>query len=155
MSQTFDGHMRFMGDFFGAPSEGGLQHLKAMAGAAIVQAMATHLGTNFYGGIRSHERVPIRFDTFLSLADFAGVCGDGKGIQSDLNNKVRDEDDDDYFRKPRISVEEMFDGSLYLAQVGIHSREIGSSPPLNALMTKDIEIPNFLWSPVIFIKNPW
>ena len=135
------------------PSEGGLQHLKAMAGPAIVQAMATNSGTNFYGDIRSHERVPIRFDTFLSLADSAGVCGDGKGIQTNLNNEVRDDDDDDYSESPGFSVEEMFDGSLYLAQVGIHSQEIGSSPPLKALR-KDIEIPNFLLSPVVSI-NLW
>jgi hypothetical protein len=57
------------------PSKGGLQHVKDLAGSAMVQAMATTAGSNFYGDIRGHERVPISFGAFVDLAEKSLTSG--------------------------------------------------------------------------------
>lgn len=50
------------------PSTGGLERLKHLAGPAAVEVMASTSGSNFYGDIRGHHRIPLQFHSFLDLA---------------------------------------------------------------------------------------
>ncbi|XP_010279252.1 PREDICTED: uncharacterized protein LOC104613224 isoform X2 [Nelumbo nucifera] len=71
-----------------SPSNGGLDYLQDRVGSSVVEAMFSRSAPVFYGDIRSHERVPLPFSTFIASCkmhqqdadDAAGVC-----VQSDGN----------------------------------------------------------------------
>ncbi|CAM6030660.1 unnamed protein product, partial [Sphagnum balticum] len=131
------------------PSKGGLQHVKDLAGSAMVQAMATTAGSNFYGDIRGHERVPISFGAFVDLAEKSLTSGMHENDQ-DMPmsfDEVGVTDREHYLAKNTSGFQ------LYLAQVGIYSQDGGAFPPLAALMG-DLVTPDFLAKPVQNI-NLW
>ncbi|CAK9204211.1 unnamed protein product [Sphagnum jensenii] len=131
------------------PSKGGLQHVKDLAGSAMVQAMATTAGSNFYGDIRGHERVPISFGAFVDLAE--------KSLTSGMHENDQDMpmsfDEVGVTDREHYLAENTSGFQLYLAQVGIYSQDGGAFPPLAALMG-DLAIPDFLAKPVQNI-NLW
>ncbi|KAM3326089.1 putative protein isoform X1 [Capsicum chacoense] len=47
------------------PSDGGLIYLQERVGSVVVEAMLSRSAPVFYGDIRSHERVPLSFSTFI------------------------------------------------------------------------------------------
>lgn len=116
------------------PSKGGLQRLKYLAGAATVQVMATTSGSNFYGDIRGHDRVPIQFQSFLDLANRS-------------RTEVTSRNSSTANLEPEFAFLESQDVQLYLAQAGIFSREGGGPSPLSSLRV-DIDTPSFLQSSV-------
>jgi hypothetical protein len=131
------------------PSKGGLQHVKDLAGSAMVQAMATTAGSNFYGDIRGHERVPISFGAFVDLAE--------KSLTSGMHENDQDMpmsfDEVGVTDREQYLAENTSGFQLYLAQVGIYNQDGGAFPPLAALMG-DFAIPDFLAKPVQNI-NLW
>lgn len=111
------------------PCKGGLQRLKHLAGPATVQVMATTSGSNFYGDIRGHERIPISFESFLDLADRSSR---NAGV-SPSSIEMPEE----------FAFMELRDLQFYLAQAGIYSEEItATSDPLSPLR-EDIDTPSF------------
>lgn len=114
------------------PRTGGLLRLRALAGSAPVQVMATTAGSNFYGDIRGHDRVPLPFGTFLDLAE-GGKVLDRSSSGAELS----------FLDSPDVQ--------LYLAQAGIQDGL--SFAPLSGLK-EDVAIPEFLRSPVSAI-NLW
>lgn len=132
------------------PSNGGLHRLKELAGGAMVQAMATDSGSNFYGEIRGHERVSIKFESFLNFANTSKTTGNESGIHENQQGFEMVPDS-------QIEGKEFVPGAsnlqLYMAQVGMFSQEDVNVPPLSALMA-DIETPRFLQSTLSNI-NLW
>lgn len=117
------------------PSTGGLERLKHLAGPAAVEVMASTSGSNFYGDIRGHQRVPLQFHSFLDLA------------HRSTTETVPNLDPEFAF------LENSQHMRLYLAQAAIFSLESPSPAPLRALMD-DIATPSFLPSPLSAV-NLW
>lgn len=121
------------------PDDGGLDYLKRIASDATVQAMVTTSGSDFYGDIRSHERVSISFGGFL---DYASQSHQGPMEGNEVSDGRK-----------------IFDGhlpvgsQLYLAQVPIFNKE-KESCPLKALM-EDVSMPSFLDRSAVTHINLW
>ncbi|XP_055813214.1 lysine-specific demethylase JMJ31 isoform X2 [Solanum dulcamara] len=64
------------------PSDGGLIYLQECVGSVAVEAMLSRSAPVFYGDIRSHERVPLSFSTFIRYC--LGLLKNRDGRQDDF-----------------------------------------------------------------------
>ncbi|KAH7388264.1 hypothetical protein KP509_16G066700 [Ceratopteris richardii] len=122
-----------------SPEPGSFDYLKIIAGGERVQAMLTASGNTFYGDIRSHERVELKFGDYLDYAS---------QIYAEALTEVKEQGCSD--------VESQSKGQrthLYLAQVPMFSKDEGTSP-LRALMA-DIIMPSFLNPTSVANINFW
>ncbi|VFQ86220.1 unnamed protein product [Cuscuta campestris] len=117
------------------PSNGGLSYLQERVGSSVVEVMLSRSPPVFYGDIRSHERVPLPFSTFI------GFCMDH------LRNKEDEEDNPCHSDKNRLEMpgSEQTDCDVteaqqfYLAQVPILNAENEEAIRLKCLL-EDIDI---------------
>ncbi|KAF5727044.1 hypothetical protein HS088_TW22G00731 [Tripterygium wilfordii] len=132
------------------PSNGGLDYLQELVGSSIVEAMLSRSAPVFYGDLRSHERVPIPFSTFIGFCkqnmqnaeDSPGVClgSEHQPMESGTEQELllsRDAPD-----------------QIYLAQVPIMNAEIRERVQLENLR-EDIKMPSFLETKSLASINLW
>ncbi|CAL5432913.1 unnamed protein product [Camellia sinensis] len=133
------------------PFNGGLDYLLERAGSFVVDAMLSRSAPVFYGDIRSHERVPLPFSTFI------GYCN------KHVHNSGRDSDVS--FESERHGMEgcDTKQGcmpfgeapqQIYLAQVPIMNSENEERVQL-ATLREDIQMPPFLETKELAAINLW
>ncbi|KAL7112987.1 hypothetical protein ACP275_04G035400 [Erythranthe tilingii] len=131
---------------------GGLDYLMDMVGSSVVGAMLSKSAPVFYGDIRSHERVPLPFSTFLGYCkDILQYEDDGKDSISQLRKHKPEglvTDHGDHL------VGEESRKQIYLAQVPIVNAENDEMAQLECLR-EDIETPGFLEGKVLASINLW
>ncbi|KAL2934504.1 Lysine-specific demethylase JMJ30 [Bienertia sinuspersici] len=117
--------------------------------SAVVEVMLSRSAPVFYGDIRSHERVPLPFSSFiefckrgLSKDDRRDVCGESETLQS----VTPDTDLCDSLTNAR--------DQIYLAQVPILNKENEERVQLESLQ-EDINIPAFLVPNKLSSINLW
>ncbi|XP_059625923.1 lysine-specific demethylase JMJ31 [Cornus florida] len=133
------------------PSNGGLDYLQERVGSSIVEAMLSRSAPVFYGDIRSHERVPLPFSTFI------GHCkehfqntegGHGLPFESESDALAGCETNQGHLH--------IGDGpqQIYLAQVPIMSIENEEMVQLGTLR-EDTQTPAFLEAKDLASINLW
>nr|XP_018686738.1 PREDICTED: uncharacterized protein LOC103999400 isoform X1 [Musa acuminata subsp. malaccensis] len=125
------------------PSDGGLDYLEESVGSSVLEAMLSRSGRIFYGDIRSHERVPIPFSTFITSCKKHLQNLD---VGSSFEAQVCSEDSD--------LANSDIPGELYVAQVPIMNTERNERCPLETL-TEDIQMPAFLGIKTLASINFW
>ncbi|CAL9172449.1 unnamed protein product [Musa hybrid cultivar] len=125
------------------PSDGGLDYLEESVGSSVLEAMLSRSGQIFYGDIRSHERVPIPFSTFITSCKKHLQNLD---VGSSFEAQVCSEDSD--------LANSDIPGELYVAQVPIMNTERNERCPLEPL-TEDIQMPAFLGIKTLASINFW
>ncbi|CAH9051459.1 unnamed protein product [Cuscuta epithymum] len=148
---VFEGCIRNWEAFFKwNPYNGGLAYLQQHVGSSVVQVMMSRSPPVFYGDIRSHERVPIPYSTFIAYCmDHLENKEDGKDnpCQSEENRlKLSDIDQTDSCAN---EVQQ-----YYLAQVPILNAENDDAAQLKCL-SEDIHTPEFLQTKSMFSINLW
>ncbi|XP_020674314.2 hypoxia-inducible factor 1-alpha inhibitor isoform X1 [Dendrobium catenatum] len=128
------------------PSKGGLDYLQERAGSAVVEAMLSKSAPVFYGDLRSHERVPVPFSTFITSC---------KSYQKEASTSNKKDMDMElaYSKEEQTSLLDIPD-FIYLAQVPILSAKIEETCPLE-ILRGDLEMPNFLGNNTIESINLW
>ncbi|XP_021654531.2 lysine-specific demethylase JMJ31 isoform X1 [Hevea brasiliensis] len=124
------------------PVNGGLNYLQELVGSSTVEAMLSRSAPVFYGDLRSHERVPIPFSTFI------GLC---KQLMSNAERHepaVSDAQEQD----PLLSGDAP--QKIYLAQVPIMNTEDQERVQLGVLR-EDIQTPAFLETKELASINLW
>ncbi|KAK1296587.1 hypothetical protein QJS10_CPB15g01871 [Acorus calamus] len=137
------------------PHNGGLDYLQDRVGSATVEAMLSRTPPVFYGDLRSHERVPLPFSTFVSFCK--NVL---QNVASDASTSGKQEtdamDSDD-----KCSVLEVPLNGVYLAQ---ENKLIVQVPILNMenkerssleVLKDDIQMPMFLDRRPLASINLW
>ncbi|KNA19841.1 hypothetical protein SOVF_057890 [Spinacia oleracea] len=131
------------------PTNGGLDYLQERVQSAIVEVMLSRSAPVFYGDIRSHERVPLPFSSFIEFckrgSDKDGIhdaCSESEILEcvasdADLCNSLTNARD-----------------QIYLAQVPILNRENEERVQLESLQ-EDIKIPSFLGPNKLSSINLW
>ncbi|PIN18449.1 Phosphatidylserine-specific receptor PtdSerR, contains JmjC domain [Handroanthus impetiginosus] len=131
---------------------GGLDYLHELVGSSVVEAMLSRSAPIFYGDIRSHERVPLPFSTFI------GYCKDLLQYREDDQDSVSEL----RMHKPVGLVTEHGDSNIgeespqqiYLAQVPIVNAENAEKVQVEPLR-EDIETPAFLEGKRLESVNLW
>ncbi|XP_051142098.1 lysine-specific demethylase JMJ31 isoform X2 [Andrographis paniculata] len=133
-------------------SNGGLDYLQELAGVTVVQAMASRSAPIFYGDIRSHDRVPVPFSTFIGYCKDLLKCGDdGRDSMPDtLKHKLVENSKE----HSESITEEACPRQIYLAQVPIMNGENEENVQLECLQ-EDIETPSFLVGKILGSVNLW
>ncbi|XP_058105308.1 lysine-specific demethylase JMJ31 isoform X2 [Magnolia sinica] len=132
------------------PSNGGLDYLQERVGSSIVEAMLSRSAPVFYGDLRSHERVPFPFSTFISsckrrlrsTVDTHSVCTEPEGCGTVVANS----DEACLISKDAHQV--------YLAQVPISNIKNKERSSLEILQD-DIIMPAFLERSPLASINLW
>ncbi|CAA0828067.1 2-oxoglutarate (2OG) and Fe(II)-dependent oxygenase superfamily protein [Striga hermonthica] len=133
-------------------SSGGLDYLQELVGSSVVGAMISSSAPVFYGDIRSHERVPLPFSTFIRYCKDLLQCGDGaQGSNSPLRKHKPEEH---IFERANQITEEECSQQIYLAQVPIMNAENEENAQLECLR-EDIESPVFLDGKKLASINLW
>ncbi|GAB4841645.1 hypothetical protein Ancab_022359 [Ancistrocladus abbreviatus] len=132
------------------PSNGGLDYLQERVGSCIVEAMLSRTAPVFYGDIRSHERVPVPFSSFIGLCKRHSYEVNGHGVSDGSEGCKPSETDAD------LSSSLIADGSqqIYLAQVPILNNENEDRVQLENLR-EDIKMPYFLNRKKLASVNLW
>ncbi|KAG8389298.1 hypothetical protein BUALT_Bualt02G0214800 [Buddleja alternifolia] len=123
-----------------------------LVGSSVVEAMLSKAAPVFNGDIRSHERVPLPFSTFI------GYCKDllqyGDDVRDSISqlNKHKPEGLDTQ-HGDSVTVEEAPE-QIYLAQVPIVNAENEEKTQLECLR-EDIEKPAFLEGKILAAVNLW
>ncbi|KAK4799454.1 hypothetical protein SAY86_024819 [Trapa natans] len=133
------------------PSNGGLDYLQERVGSRIVEAMMSRSAPVFYGDIRSHERVPIPFSSFIGLCKQHMQMEDGDqrcSAESEVGNSS--------ISQPETgsSVSELTPQQTYLAQVSIMNAENKGQSQLQILI-EDIHVPSILGKRKVSSINLW
>ncbi|CAK9309951.1 unnamed protein product [Citrullus colocynthis] len=133
------------------PYSGGLDNLQECAGSCIVEAMLTRTAPVFYGDLRSHERVPIPFSTFIQYCK-------QRLLERSQGNVVSSESNSNRLTGPDLEKDclpfEDDPKKLYLAQVPILdviNEERAQLEPLR----KNIQTPVFLEKKKLASINLW
>ncbi|XP_048233905.1 uncharacterized protein LOC8276685 isoform X4 [Ricinus communis] len=124
------------------PANGGLDYLQERVGSSTIEAMLSRTAPVFYGDLRSHERVPFPFSTFI---DF---CKQRIAKEEGHQPAVSDAEEQDHL----ISGD--YAQQVYLAQVPIMNTEDRERVQL-ATLREDIQIPAFLESKELASINLW
>uniref|UniRef100_A0A1D1Z6Y6 tRNA wybutosine-synthesizing protein 5 n=1 Tax=Anthurium amnicola TaxID=1678845 RepID=A0A1D1Z6Y6_9ARAE len=147
------------------PRDGGLDYLLEQVGSATVEAMLSRSAPIFYGDLRSHERVPTPFSTFINACKLNPVVGN-KGIEgSEAAPSTTDQTSSDlicaqegsqvtHFDTNQTSTSTTASEQLYLAQVPILNIEHKEGSPLENL-SEDIKMPLFLETKPLISINLW
>ncbi|KAL9227540.1 hypothetical protein vseg_003218 [Gypsophila vaccaria] len=131
------------------PVNGGFDYLQEQAGNALVEVMLSKCAPVFYGDIKSHERVPVPFSSFINLCKKClnkdkrhDICTEREVLQST-------EEDTDILSSFTNAREQ-----IYLAQFPIFDREKGESMQLD-ILREDLNIPSFLELKTLSSINLW
>ncbi|KAG6511277.1 hypothetical protein ZIOFF_029336 [Zingiber officinale] len=129
------------------PFDGGLDYLEERAGSAVLEAMLSRSGHVFYGDIRSHERVPISFSTFITSCKKFLQTSDARStsappVMSLAASACLEDASSDIL------------GELYVAQVPILNLEDKERCPLR-ILAEDIQTPIFLQTSTLASINFW
>ncbi|KAK4847443.1 hypothetical protein QYF36_001973 [Acer negundo] len=138
------------------PTEGGLDYLQEQLGSSIVEAMLSRTAPVFYGDLRSHERVPIPFSTFIGFCkQHKQKMDDGHPdyVESERHRQTESESESETER-PSLLSGDALPQQLYLAQVPIMNAENEERVQLEAL-NDDIQTPAFLETKIIASINLW
>ncbi|XP_057517563.1 lysine-specific demethylase JMJ31 [Amaranthus tricolor] len=128
------------------PSNGGLDYLQERGQSAIVEVMLSRSAPIFYGDIRSHDRVPLPFSSFIEFCKRILSKGDRPDESETLQSVVPDADMCNLLTNDREQI--------YLAQVPILNKESEQRAQLESLQD-DIKIPSFLGSKKLSSINFW
>ncbi|XP_048227518.1 bifunctional peptidase and arginyl-hydroxylase JMJD5-like isoform X2 [Ricinus communis] len=126
----------------GKLSPSGILLMAERVGSSTIEAMLSRTAPVFYGDLRSHERVPFPFSTFI---DF---CKQRIAKEEGHQPAVSDAEEQDHF----ISGD--YAQQVYLAQVPIMNTEDRERVQL-ATLREDIQIPAFLESKELASINLW
>ncbi|XP_050203422.1 lysine-specific demethylase JMJ31 [Mercurialis annua] len=121
------------------PANGGLDYLQEKVGTSTVEAMLSRTAPVFYGDLRSHERVPFPFSTF---------------IDNCKQHMLKADQGHDQPAVVSIAEEEHSPQKIYLAQVPIVNTEDLERVQLGALR-EDIQMPVFLETKEPASVNLW
>eukprot|EP00268_Persea_americana_P032769 TRINITY_DN3232_c0_g1_i19.p1 TRINITY_DN3232_c0_g1~~TRINITY_DN3232_c0_g1_i19.p1 ORF type:complete len:538 (-),score=102.32 TRINITY_DN3232_c0_g1_i19:332-1945(-) len=132
------------------PSNGGLDYLQEQVGSSVVEAMLSRSAPVFYGDLRSHERVPLPFSTFITFckwslqntSDITGVCAEPEGCGTAE------------VESGEVCLTSEDAKRIYLAQVPILNIESKEKAPLETLQ-HDIQMPAFLETKPLASINLW
>ncbi|XP_042377369.1 bifunctional peptidase and (3S)-lysyl hydroxylase JMJD7-like isoform X2 [Zingiber officinale] len=129
------------------PFDGGLDYLEERAGSAVLEAMLSRSGHVFYGDIRSHERVPISFSTFITSCKKFLQTSDARSTSAPpamslATSACLEDASSDIL------------GELYVAQVPILNLEDKERCPLR-ILAEDIQTPIFLQTSTLASINFW
>ncbi|KAL5792857.1 hypothetical protein ACOSP7_001451 [Xanthoceras sorbifolium] len=136
------------------PTEGGLDYLQELLGSSVVEAMLSRTAPVFYGDLRSHERVPLPFSTFIGFCkQHKQKMDDGHDdcVESERHQQIESETETG---RPCLLSEDVFPQQLYLAQVSIMNAENEERVQLETLKD-DIQTPAFLETKVVASINLW
>ncbi|CAO2818864.1 unnamed protein product [Amaranthus hypochondriacus] len=128
------------------PSNGGLDYLQERVQSAVVEVMLSKSAPIFYGDIRSHDRVPLPFSSFIEYCKRILSKGDRPDESETLQSVVPDADMCNLLTNDREQI--------YLAQVPILNKESEHRAQLESLQ-EDIKIPCFLGSKKLSSINLW
>ncbi|PSS14592.1 Lysine-specific demethylase [Actinidia chinensis var. chinensis] len=133
------------------PSNGGLDYLLERVGSSIVEAMLSRSAPVFYGDIRSHERVPLPFSTFIGYCN-EHIQKSGRDLGVSFESEEHDLAGCDT-KKVRLLLGDA-PQQIYLAQVPIMSLENEERVQLETLR-EDIQTPAFLDAKELAAINLW
>ncbi|GAV84361.1 Cupin_8 domain-containing protein [Cephalotus follicularis] len=134
------------------PSNGGLDYLQELVGSFTVEAMLSRSAPVFYGDLRSHERVPLQFSSFI------GICkqrmenkddGHGGSFESERNQVSDSEAGQCGLLSGDAALQQ-----LYLAQISIMNIENEDRVQLETLR-EDIQTPALLETKTLASINLW
>ncbi|BBN16930.1 protein MpHDM8 [Marchantia polymorpha subsp. ruderalis] len=148
------------------PENGGLKHLKHLAGDTHIQAITSKSGSVFYGHIKGHDRVSLKFGSFIDL--ILSESKMEKAVASEMlpqSAAKRSSNEDVHSleftkRECATTTDGLADSrkahemELYLAQVPIYSKEQEGETMLSPLM-QDIELPSVLEGKDVWNINLW
>ncbi|XP_059437812.1 lysine-specific demethylase JMJ31 isoform X1 [Corylus avellana] len=129
------------------PSNGGLNYLQERAGSCIVEAMLSRSAPVFNGDLRSHERIPLPFSTFI------GYCKQ-QNQNKDYGRDVHSELEEHGLTGPNAEHGEDAPGQIYLAQVPIMNVEDEERVQLE-ILRGDTELPAILERKPLASINLW
>ncbi|KAK9982984.1 hypothetical protein SO802_032509 [Lithocarpus litseifolius] len=128
------------------PSNGGLDYLQERVGSGIVEAMLSKSAPVFYGDLRSHERVPLPFSTFIGYCKQRMQNRDFGCANSELESHGLIGRD--------LEHAEDAPEQIYLAQTPIMNADNEEKVQLETLR-EDIETPAFLERKALASINLW
>ncbi|KAM4075537.1 hypothetical protein ACB094_10G177000 [Castanea mollissima] len=128
------------------PSNGGLDYLQERVGSGIVEAMLSKSAPVFYGDLRSHERVPLPFSTFIGYCKQRMQNRDFGCANSELESHGLIGRDAEHA--------EDAPEQIYLAQTPIMNADNEEKVQLETLR-EDIETPAFLERKTLASINLW
>ncbi|XP_075642050.1 lysine-specific demethylase JMJ31 isoform X2 [Castanea sativa] len=128
------------------PSNGGLDYLQERVGSGIVEAMLSKSAPVFYGDLRSHERVPLPFSTFI------GYCKQ-RMQNRDLGCANSELESHGLIGRDAEHAEDAPE-QIYLAQTPIMNADNEEKVQLETLR-EDIETPAFLERKTLASINLW
>ncbi|XP_031374727.1 uncharacterized protein LOC116189274 isoform X2 [Punica granatum] len=133
------------------PSNGGLDYLQERAGSCTVEAMMSRSAPVFYGDIRSHERVPIPFSSFIGFCKQRMQMEEENQscpVESERGNSSTSE------VEPDCSISAFAPQQTYLAQVSIMNAENKGQAQLQ-ILREDIDMPSILGTRKVASINLW
>lgn len=133
------------------PSDGGLIYLQERVGSVAVEAMLSRSGPVFYGDIRSHERVPLSFSTFIRYC--LGLLKNRDGRRDDFLESQKHSLAVSDTEQTDLHFEEA-PQQFYLAQVPILNFEKKEHMQLECLQ-EDIQTPVPLETKSLSSVNLW
>ncbi|KAI6674798.1 hypothetical protein NL676_002704 [Syzygium grande] len=128
-----------------SPRDGGLDYLQERAGPCTVEAMLSRSAPFFYGDLRSHERVPLPFSSFI------GFCKQHMEKKEDDQSQCMEsgERNSEGSEQDHVAPKQ-----IYLAQVPIMNVENKGRAQLGVLL-EDIQTPAFLDKSLLASVNLW
>ncbi|KAG4186766.1 hypothetical protein ERO13_A08G063900v2 [Gossypium hirsutum] len=134
------------------PSNGGLGYLEERVGSFMVEAMLSQTAPVFYGDLRSHERVPLPFSTFIAFCKWHRQnVGNSCSINSNSQGHQLEESDTEQGCSPFVDAAPK---QIYLAQIPIINAENEERVQLETLQ-EDIQLPAILEEKNLSSINLW
>ncbi|EOX94632.1 2-oxoglutarate and Fe(II)-dependent oxygenase superfamily protein, putative isoform 2 [Theobroma cacao] len=134
------------------PSSGGLEYLEDRVGSFMVEAMVSRTAPVFYGDLRSHERVPLPFSTFIGFCkQHRQNVGNSCSFNSNSGGHQPGESDTEQGYSPFVDAAPQ---QMYLAQVPIINAENEDRVQLETLR-EDIQMPAILEEKNLSSVNLW
>ncbi|XVE73057.1 hypothetical protein DITRI_Ditri11bG0087400 [Diplodiscus trichospermus] len=133
------------------PFNGGLDYLEERVGSFMVEAMLSRTAPVFYGDLRSHERVPLPFSTFIGFCKQHRQNVDNCIVNSNLEGHQSGESDTEQVCSAFVDTAPQ---QIYLAQVPIINAENEESVQLETLR-EDIQLPAILEEKNLSSINLW
>ncbi|OMO77635.1 hypothetical protein CCACVL1_14932 [Corchorus capsularis] len=134
------------------PSNGGLEYLEERVGSFMVEAMLSRTAPVFYGDLRSHERVPLPFSTFIGFCKHHRQNVD-RCCSFNCNSEGHQHGESDTEQGSSLFVDAA-PQQIYLAQVPIANAENEERVQLETLR-EDIQMPAVLEEKDLSSINLW
>ncbi|XP_038973780.1 uncharacterized protein LOC103697031 isoform X2 [Phoenix dactylifera] len=133
------------------PFNGGLDYLEEKAGSAVVEAMYSKSAPVFYGNLRSHERVPIPFSTFIASCK---LYLQKVNVVSTSTTVTEESSLEPSYSKEVCSTSVDTSDQFYIAQVPILNTESKERCQLE-ILREDIQMPVFIGMKTLASVNLW